>query len=487
MRMTIFLALTALLPLTGTAEPPDRRVPVVPKHAVCLGCLSIRVGLPRIVLGPAANYADSKWSEVQLSPGSFRGFTSNVTSYTLPGGAPWSFGGPLIPVLQPGPAGSYDSCGQWLQDVQRADDTLFGMVHDETDCDYAIGQTHKSMSVALSRDNGLTWQVQGLVITGGGAPERGKITGEGDCGAVNGHDGYYYAYCSRQIDDSVIVARAPVSNPGPGHWLKFYDGTWSQPGLGGKATNLGSALNTGAARWKSNGLTILVGSLANGPALFFSPDHVRFTALAEPLIDGNTSAWIRPSPNELIAYDDLVDASDGSNQLGDSWYFVYTYLQPHQTFSQRYVVFQPVTVSIAPYSVSPQVGVLLARWWNPQLQDRWTTTAPVPGNYVTYRLDTTLGFLMTAPSPAKPTVALEDCVRQFGAHPDHMLTAKGLCESQGYQPLRLAGFVYQSAQPGTQPLYQCYAATERAHFASNRANCDGHGSEQRLLGYDLMH
>jgi hypothetical protein len=28
---------------------------------------------------------------------------------------------------------------------------------------------------------------------------------------------------------------------------------------------------------------------------------------------------------------------------------------------------------------SPQAGVLLARWYNPPLHDRWSTTAPLPG------------------------------------------------------------------------------------------------------------
>jgi hypothetical protein len=488
LRAVVLPALAALCLLGGSARATsgDGYIPVDPHAPVCLGCLSIRVGLPRIEIGPTSNLADAHWSEVQMSVGSFRGFTSNASSYLLRGGAVWSFGGPLASVLHPGPAGSYDSCGQWLQDVQRAGDTWFGLVHDETDCNYAIGQTHKSMSLAVSRDNGLTWQDQGLIITGNSPPQVGKITGEGDCGAINGQDGYYYAYCSNQIDNAIIAARAPVSDPGPGHWLKYYDGAWSQPGLGGNATNLGSELNTGAARWKTTGMTILLGSNANGPALFFSTDHVRFTALAAPLVLGNTTAWTRPSPNELIAYDDLIDANDGSSQLGNSWYLVYTYLQPNQTFSQRYIVFRPVTVSIQPSAVSPQVGVQLARWWNPVLQDRWTTTAPVPGNYLAYRLDATLGFVMTAPDREKPTVELEDCVLQSGAHPDHLLTASGLCEKQGYQRLRVAGWVYQKPEPGTQPLYQCYSSADRSHFAATVADCDRVGSAQRLLGYDLM-
>jgi hypothetical protein len=473
------LLLGALCLLAGATAPSAS------SPGACLACLSIRVGLPRVVRGPELEAGDAKFSEVRLSANHFRGFTATGTSYAIDGNAVTAMSGPRVKVLGHGAPGSYDACGQWLGHVERAGDTLIGWVHNETDCNYAIVQTHKSMSLAVSHDGGLTWQDRGLIITGTDPPAPGKITGEGDCGAIDGRDGYYYAYCGRTRDHAVIVARAPVADPGPGKWMKYYEGAWNEPGLGGEATNLGHELNKGAARWKSTGLTILVGRNRQGPGLFFSSDRVSFTGLAEPLLDTDPENWKRPNPTELIAYADLLDATDGSNQLGDSWYFVYTYTQPNETFRERYIVFRPVDVSIMPAPVNPQVGVLLARWYDAGLHDRWTTTAAVPGNYDSYKLDAQLGFVMTAADPAKASVALEDCVRNDGAHPDHLLTTAGLCESQGYERLRTAGWVYQHAEAGTQPLYQCHAAGERTHFASNRPDCDGEGAMEQLLGYDL--
>jgi hypothetical protein len=486
--MRKLLAALAALALIGggTAQTsPDRSAASDSPKEVCVACLSVRVGLPQVVRGPTPYEGDAKFSVVQLSAGHFRGFTANARSYAIDGPAVSAMGGPAVMVLPRGKPGTYDACGQWLQNVQRAGDTLVAWVHNETDCKYAIGQSHKSMSFAVSRDGGMTWEDRGVIITGNDSPASGKITGEGDCGAVDGRDGYYYAYCGRTRDHAVFVARAPVADPGPGRWDKYFEGAWSEPGLGGEATNLGSKLNKGAARWKTNGSTILVGSNPDGPTIFFSSDHVRFTALAEPLLDTDRENWKRPNPTELIAYADLLDASDGSNQLGDSWYLVHTYLQPGETFKERYIVFRPVDVSILPSPISPQVGVLLARWYDPALHDRWTTTAPVPGNGVTYRLDAKLGYVMTISDPAKPAVALEDCVRTDGRHPDHLLTVAGLCETQGYERLRPAGWVYQQPEPATQALYQCYGAQERTHFAAIHPDCDGHGAMERLLGYDL--
>jgi len=480
-------ALGALFLLAdGTAPAPlASRAPSDAPHDVCLPCLSIRVGLPRVVRGPELEAGDAKFSVVQLSPNHFRGFTATGISYAIDGPSIWAMGGPRIRLLGHGPPGSYDSCGQWLQDVQRAGNTLVGLVHNETDCNYAIVQTHKSMSLAVSHDDGLTWEDRGLIITGTDPPAPGKITGEGDCGEIDGRDGYYYAYCGRTRDHAVIVARAPIADPGPGRWLKYNEGSWSEPGLGGQATNLGSSLNKGAARWKTTGLTILIGSIRHGPGLYFSPDHIRFTGLAEPLLDTDPENWKRPNPTELVAYADLLDATDGTNQLGNSWYFVYSYTQPNETFKERYIVFRPVDVTIESSPVSPQVGVLLARWYAAAFHDRWTTTAAVPGNYDTYRLDAQLGFVMTVPDPARPTVALEDCVRSDGAHPGHLLTIAGVCESQGYERLRQAGWIYEQPESGTQPLYQCASQGEGTHFASNRPDCDGDGAMERLLGYDL--
>jgi hypothetical protein len=93
--------------------------------------------------------------------------------------------------------------------------------------------------------------------------------------------------------------------------------------------------------------------------------------------------------------------------------------------------------------------------------------------------------MMTAPDPSKPTAELEECLSKWPGHPHRILIQKGVSETQDYQRLRSAGFVYSTAQPNTQPLYRCYSDTEHAHFAANDENCGGMGKREALLGYDL--
>ena len=127
----------------------------------------------------------------------------------------------------------------------------------------------------------------------------------------------------------------------------------------------------------------------------------------------------------------------------------------------------------------------LARFHNAALNDRWSTTAPVPGNFAAYAYEGTFGYLMTKAHPSQPTVKLDDCVSTLPGHPDHMLTADGSCVAAGYTRLPSAGFVYKTSQPNTVPLYRCYDATLSSHVASSAADCEGLGKMEWLLGYAL--
>src|SRR5262249_8760380 len=133
--------------------------------------------------------------------------------------------------------------------------------------------------------------------------------------------------------------------------------------------------------------------------------------------------------------------------------------------------------------VTPQVGVALSRWYSSTLRDRWSTTAPVIGGFSTYAFEGTQGYLMTKPHPTLPTNKLEDCVSYWQGTPDHMLTNDGQCAPT--DRLRTAGWVFQTLQPGTIPLYRCHSVSPVNHFVSNSPNCEGLGTQDWLLGYAL--
>jgi hypothetical protein len=428
---------------------------------------------------------DNRFTEVELPGGRFRGFLAYGVTRAIDGAHPWDMGGEERLVLPRGKAGSVDACGQWIQHVELSGSALLAFVHDETACDYEVGQTHKSMSLATSSDYGLTWQDEGQIITGTDPPTANKNTGEGDCTFLNGQDGYYYAYCGRTRDRAVIALRAPVSKPGPGNWTKFYEGKWDQPGLGGQATAVGgSDLGTSAARWTTTGQTLLLGAVDGGLGLYASTDHTTFKPLPGRLLVLDKGTWTRPNPAETLTYQVLLDAKTGSNQLSNAWMLVYGYWPPNEG-PPEYLVFRDVEVSISASPVAAQVGVLLARWYSASLHDRWSTTAAVPGNYTSYTLDKQTGYLMTSADAATPSVELEDCASQRPGHLDHLLSEKGFCEAHGFERLRTAGWVYAKEHAQTVALYACYSQGQESHFASNAADCEGLGKMERLLGYAL--
>ena len=452
-----------------------------------LGAMTIRLERPYVVRGPAGDEMDQPLSELALGAGSWRAFTANATSFAVDAPDMLSLGGTRTAVLSPGAKGTYSECGQWLNEARVIGGTLFGFVHCEMACNYAVGQTHKSMAIARSTDQGHTWTMLAQFMTDTQPPQPNTITGEGDCTAIDGHDGYVYAYCLRDMDWTTIVARAQASDLSPGNWWKF-DGTgWSLPALGGHAAALGG-LGTGSAYWTTEDAVMLAqpNHAFGGVELSLSSNRTAFTTFPEPLVPLEADDWSRPAPTELYAYVSFLSPLDGTNDVGDDLYLAHVYLQPNEDFGSRYYVMRHMKITrLASDPGAPRVGVALVRWYSSADHDRWTTTAPVPGNDTRYVVDASVGYLMSAPPPNAQTTKLEDCVSTWPGHPDHVLTNDGQCVGGGYTRLRTAGWVFQSAVAGTAPLYRCFDPIENSHFASNQPNCDGLGRMEWLLGYAL--
>jgi len=463
--------------------------PAGTEKAAPTASMRIRVGVPLVARGPGPNIADNWFTEITLPNGEFRGFTAAGTTFAIDGKHPYDMGGKAATVLKPGPAGSPDSCGQWIQHIELEGKTLWGWVHNETACDYAKGgQTHASMTIATSADYGLTWKILGPIIRGTDPPAAGKETGDSCPSVVRGQDGYDYAYCLHNGGHSWeagygFIARALANDPGPGKWKKYFNGEWSEPGVDGKSTKVDGL---GAAYWNTARETIGLNWVKGGMGLIASSDLLHFTpVLSQPLMLSEPGDWSRKNGLELLSYPAVIDAHTGLNQLSDHWLLAYMYLNPGEDFGKRYLIFRPVDISWSRAPGEPQVGEMLTHWYNAAEHDHWTTTAPVPGNYAAYKLVAQLGYVMTAPDSHEHSVELEECVSTWPGHSDHILIQKGVCETQGYKRQRSAGFVFSGAQPNTQPLYRCYADTEKSHFASNKDDCDNMGKREALLGYDL--
>ncbi|MFE9560919.1 RICIN domain-containing protein [Streptomyces sp. NPDC006487] len=158
-----------------------------------------------------------------------------------------------------------DLAGVWV-DPDTGD--WYGLVHNEfTPQPFGDGVHYDGIDYAVSTDQGRTWAVKDHVITSPYSTKRGDTAafpqqtyhyGTGDQRLfVDTGSGYFYAFYGSRIVNKGggwaafygHVARAPISGKmAPGSWQKWYDGAWSQPGVGGRESNMvpvGSGSTTG--------------------------------------------------------------------------------------------------------------------------------------------------------------------------------------------------------------------------------------------------
>ncbi|WP_106970326.1 RICIN domain-containing protein [Kitasatospora phosalacinea] len=158
-----------------------------------------------------------------------------------------------------------DLAGTWV-DPDTGD--WYGLVHNEfSPQPFGDGLHFDAIDYAVSKDQGRTWAVKSHVLTSPYSTARGDTAafpqqtysyGDGDQRLfVDTASGYFYVYYGSRIVDKggswkafyEHVARAPISQKmAPGSWQKWYDGAWSQPGVGGRESNIvpvGSGSSTG--------------------------------------------------------------------------------------------------------------------------------------------------------------------------------------------------------------------------------------------------
>jgi hypothetical protein len=478
MKRPLFAAGFIALAVSGTAAAAES------DSEICVECLRVRVGPPVVIRGPFPDELDAPFSALKLADGSFRGFSANGATYAIEGPTLWEMDGPRQAVLEPGADGSVNDCGRWLTSTTRSGDSVLGLVHQEANCDYNRGRTDKSMAIATSSDDGLHWTDLGTVITGTDTPQPGRINGEGDCTMVDGLDGYLYAYCLRNSDWQTIVARAPALDPT--EWRKYYEGGWSEPGLGGNAMAIGF-VGTGTGYLKEPGWVAAVTTdrWFGGVRLSLSKDKVSFVDLEDPLMPIDGAEWNRPADSGLIAYGTILNPDDGSNAVDRQFLLSYVYVPPGKGFESRYLVQHDVSLSVEDQPQPLQAGMALTRWSDLERKIYVTSTGPLTGDRLAYSRDTIVAYMLTRAPEGTASIKLAECASGSPGHLDQMLAEDGSCEAEGYVRERTAGWLYATEQPDTVPVYRCADAEGRTHFASNAPDCEGLGTMEFLLGYGL--
>lgn len=248
-----------------------------------------------------------------------------------------------------------DLLGVWV-DPDTGD--WYGLVHNEfTPEPFGDGMHYDAIDYARSTDEGKTWTIEGHAITSPYSTKRGDTTafpnqtydyGDGDPRLyVDYASGYFYVYYGSRIipkggvagssDGLAHVARAPISGKmATGTWQKWYDGSWSQPGVGGRESNLEPATSADPSGYTPPAQDynpadtgdvdqqISAGELPSKSPLFIM--NITYDAylglyIGEPEAVDQSS----PVPQQFYATDNLATQQwyligDSGSYKSDSWY-----------------------------------------------------------------------------------------------------------------------------------------------------------------------
>ena len=135
---------------------------------------------------------------------------------------------------------SYDNGGSWLMSVYRQDgDNFIGFYHAE---DHWYPHTSndiawKSIGVTYSNDEGKTWETGERIITSA-TPKPGTPTwgGSGDMCVVWDHKNDRWLAYYQEHNIFMAMSTDPLGRPGT--WKKYFNGEFTEDGLGGQQTPL---------------------------------------------------------------------------------------------------------------------------------------------------------------------------------------------------------------------------------------------------------
>lgn len=141
-------------------------------------------------------------------------------------------------VLFPGDKSTFDNGGAWLYSVfPQGDNHLIGFYHAEDHEFKNDPASHfiawKSIALATSDDNGITWKKQGQIIRSSKSkPADPAWGGNGDFCVVWDFANTRWVCFYQEHYLCMAISSDPDGKPGT--WKKYFQGSFSEPGLGGR-------------------------------------------------------------------------------------------------------------------------------------------------------------------------------------------------------------------------------------------------------------
>jgi hypothetical protein len=452
----------------------DYYIAPITSSALCVDCIEYKVGPAKKISGPAGIPIDSVVQLINVG-GKLVGYTANGTTMTFQGTNFDNLALNSAVVIGPGPTGSFDVCGAWLQGL-AFNDNIKGWYHAETAC--APGQTHKSVAYAESNDAGKTFikpnYPNNQVLKGSTSPQVGMHTGAGDQTVIRWGNNYYM-YFLELSDWGFGVAKSSVADQGkPGTWYKWFNNSFSTPALDKDYNSIGYFGPSVSHNASYDALSLItMDKWFQGLRLSHSYDGVNFTSMDDPLLIVEDEDWVRDAADkELVVYPSV--STPALNSWRDGFYLFYTYLQPGEDFSKRYLVVRKVDVANVPNknAADPQVKVEFSNYYSSARKDTWSTNTMTPADYVYQK---SLGYLYTRALTG--TVTFFDCYNT--TNDDHFV---GVDNCGTNKELRKLGYIWSAQQPNSVPVFSCYDAANVNRFVSLDPNCEGSQNEL-TLGY----
>lgn len=347
-------------------------------------------GAPQKIFGPSGD-VDSPYSTVRDAKGRLHGYLSNYTAYWFDQRANGSLTNRRV-MLQRGRRGAIDQCGVHpAGTIYKASRTHWitfyhaekGAPADHGTCNHSNRHTRWSIVKMETFNGGRSWVKRGQVITQDRSLMKTAAGGwsynTDDAGSPRlvVHDGFMYLFFRAtnrprsDHDQTMNVARAPLKSLGrPGAWKKYFEATppspgnpvpatsWSEPGLGGRSSELPPALGqkeplSGQARGISfnshlnKWLAVEVG--IEGITLYQSTDLLHWEFLDQPWKTGLTeSAWHQPCGRRGLpvayGYGAIVGLNGASDKSGQSFWVYYMKKPAGKCFDSRFLYRRKVTL-----------------------------------------------------------------------------------------------------------------------------------------------
>jgi hypothetical protein len=257
-------------------------------------------------------------------------------------GPSWLEAGAATGVLQPGAAGEFDTGAVFMSIYRKSETDLIGFYHAE---DYSFGTNNhsfvswKSIASCYSTNNGAQWIKRGQILSAPGIkPEVPTWGGVGDfCVVRDEAQSRWVCIFTGIVDQDIWMSVAISTDPEgkPGTWLKYRNGKFEEPGLGGNFDRLPGfeafrgAVQNPAVHWNSFLKRYIMVMQTNGhiPEGSDVIDTSVYLSESTDLVH-----WTKPRilvqalPNERMWYPTVLDRTD--LQAGQEAYLVYAYEYP---------------------------------------------------------------------------------------------------------------------------------------------------------------